>query len=469
MEVAFRVEDLLPSGISEYSAMELILSHNAREQPRAVFTRLGTDNGQAGPGEAAAFTMPFVHGAKLHLGRYDSRYDAESNDKVILSMTDKRGISRSHGSLECTDDQTIVLVPLVKEGFPTWHNGMLVDLTVDPVRLQAGDVIGFGSAGGSPSIAYQVEFVNVVPLHPVVPVSNVLKPVQSAPVPKGEQTTSSADSWQSEDSETDRSQIARQPSGVLERAQHQMMELRRELQQREIEHERDAEERTTLSSEVVQLRAEIARLRNILANQVADSVAMSPGSRGPSGASTVTTASSHSSEPAKMMRAAPPSPDVSSDGLDHAAISEQVWRTACQRYDGGPTLQRVRREAARQAAATVVQAHVRGAAARRAMEARRPIPQQQRRLSKALSFVEQAGDSLRHVADASSRSSPWDVARTRSTQRVIEESNTPSQGGQRTKPTHQADTGRAGRPLFGLWPSGKGPKGGRIGCFKLMA
>ena len=57
--------------------------------------------------------MPLVPGTRLQLGRFDPDTDVPARqDKIVLSMADRRGLSRCHGSLECRDGRWFMLALL---------------------------------------------------------------------------------------------------------------------------------------------------------------------------------------------------------------------------------------------------------------------------------------------------------------------------------------------------------------------
>ena len=327
----------LPVGGPVFTSLEQLLSYNVHGKPRAVFTRLARSADRALEGELGCFEMPLVHGARLQLGRFDPDNDGPGRkDKIVLSMADRRGLSRCHGSLECREGRFLVVWPVTeKEGFPTWVNG-------DPIgsctTLRSGDWLGFGAISGRPVLEFDVQLVNLEPT------SKVLKPKASlgAPVPVhfglGGRSISASPDLRTElpasDSElsTDWSpkrddeggdnrspkspkispmspksalleraqrQLAEmnKQSTVLERAQQQLAEMKLELQEKEAAHEKEQSARaslsheaaelraanekersarTSLSNEAAELRGEIAILRGFLADQAADQVYLPP-------------------------------------------------------------------------------------------------------------------------------------------------------------------------------------------------
>ena len=317
----------LPVGGPIFTSLEQLLSYNVRGKPRAVFTRLATGTDKALEGEIGSFEMPLVHGARLQLGRFDPDNDGPGRkDKIVLSMADRRGLSRCHGSLECREGRFLIVWPVTeKTGFPTWVNG-------DPIgsctTLRSGDWLGFGAISGRPVLEFGVQLVNLEPA------SKVLKPKANpgAPVPVhfglGGRSISASPDLRTElpasDSELstdwspkpddegggDRSskstlleraqrQLAEmnKQSTVLERAQRQLAEMKLELQEKEAAHEKELSARaslsheaaelraanekersarTSLSNEAAELRGEITILRGFLADQAADQVYLSP-------------------------------------------------------------------------------------------------------------------------------------------------------------------------------------------------
>ena len=287
-----------PAGGTSFASLDQRLSYNVRGQPRAVFTRVAMGGDRATDGELGCFEMPLIHGAKLHLGRFDPQTDGPGRkDKFVLSMADRRGISRTHGWLECHDGRFLVVWPVTeKEGFPTWVNG-------EPIKgqtsLRTGDWLGFGAMHGKPIVEFDCTIlVNTSPQKsprtlPEPREAKVTTPVAKPPAPPGPvgsgqarySTTrtpdalrngqsSSCDDYElstdwapqadhaaagsDDELRTDqppRSQSYRNASAVLERAQRQLAETKLELQQKEYAHEKEVSARTSLSKEAAELRA----------------------------------------------------------------------------------------------------------------------------------------------------------------------------------------------------------------------
>ena len=332
-----------PAGGTSFASLDQLLSYNVRGQPRAVFTRVAMGGDRATDGELGCFEMPLIHGAKLHLGRFDPQTDGPGRkDKFVLSMADRRGISRTHGWLECHDGRFLVVWPVTeKEGFPTWVNG-------EPIKgktsLRTGDWLGFGAMHGKPIVEFDCTIlVNTSPQKsprtlPEPREAKVTTPVAKPPAPPGPVASgqarystsrtpdalrngqsSSFDDYElstdwapqadhaaagsDDELRTDqppRSHSYRNASAVLERAQRQLAETKLELQQKEYAHEKEVSARTSLSKEAAELRAahqkeasaraslskeaarlrgEIATLRAFLAEQAADQVFLSPPDR----------------------------------------------------------------------------------------------------------------------------------------------------------------------------------------------
>ena len=332
-----------PAGGTSFASLDQLLSYNVRGQPRAVFTRVAMGGDRATDGELGCFEMPLIHGAKLHLGRFDPQTDGPGRkDKFVLSMADRRGISRTHGWLECHDGRFLVVWPVTeKEGFPTWVNG-------EPIKgktsLRTGDWLGFGAMHGKPIVEFDCTIlVNTSPQKsprtlPEPREAKVTTPVAKPPAPPGPVASgqarystsrtpdalrngqsSSFDDYElstdwapqadhaaagsDDELRTDqppRSHSYRNASAVLERAQRQLAETKLELQQKEYAHEKEVSARTSLSREAAELRAahqkeasaraslskeaarlrgEIATLRAFLAEQAADQVFLSPPDR----------------------------------------------------------------------------------------------------------------------------------------------------------------------------------------------
>ena len=332
-----------PAGGTSFASLDQRLSYNVRGQPRAVFTRVAMGGDRATDGELGCFEMPLIHGAKLHLGRFDPQTDGPGRkDKFVLSMADRRGISRTHGWLECHDGRFLVVWPVTeKEGFPTWVNG-------EPIKgktsLRTGDWLGFGAMHGKPIVEFDCTIlVNTSPQKsprtlPDPREAKVTTPVAKPPAPPGpvpsgqarystsrtpdalrNGQSSSFDDYElstdwapqadhaaagsDDELRTDqppRSHSYRNASAVLERAQRQLAETKLELQQKEYAHEKEVSARASLSKEAAELRAahqkeasaraslskeaarlrgEIATLRAFLAEQAADQVFLSPPDR----------------------------------------------------------------------------------------------------------------------------------------------------------------------------------------------
>ena len=290
-----------PAGGTSFASLDQRLSYNVRGQPRAVFTRVAMGGDRATDGELGCFEMPLIHGAKLHLGRFDPQTDGPGRkDKFVLSMADRRGISRTHGWLECHDGRFLVVWPVTeKEGFPTWVNG-------EPIKgktsLRTGDWLGFGAMHGKPIVEFDCTIlVNTSPQKsprtlPEPREAKVTTPVAKPPAPPGPVASgqarystsrtpdalrngqsSSFDDYElstdwapqadhaaaGSDDELRTDQPPRSPkphsyrsaSAVLERAQRQLAETKLELQQKEYAHEKEVSARTSLSKEAAELRA----------------------------------------------------------------------------------------------------------------------------------------------------------------------------------------------------------------------
>ena len=294
-----------------FSSLEQLLSYNARGKPRAVFTRLSTGTNRALEGELGCFEFPLVQGARLQLGRFDPEKDGPGRkDKIVLSMADRRGLSRCHGSLECREDRSLVVWPVTeKEGFPTWVNGEPVGRCT---KLCSGDWLGFGAISGRPVLEFELQLVNLDPgskvlrpkANPGAPVPAHVGPgaISASPHPRSEQPASDNElstDWspkphdEGRDKRPSRSsqntlleraqrQLAQmnQQSTVLERAQKQLAEMKLELQEKAAADEKErSARRTNMSNEAAELRGEIAALRGSLADKAADQVFLN----GPSG------------------------------------------------------------------------------------------------------------------------------------------------------------------------------------------
>ena len=310
------------------SSLEQPLPNTMRGKPRAVFTRLATwPPVSALAGELGCFEMPLVHGTKLQLGRFDPAKDGpERKDKIVLSMTDQRGLSRSHGWLECHEGRFLVVWPVTeKEGFPTWVNGEPI---TSCVTLRTDDVLGFGAISGRPVLEFDVRILNLTMTKVIKPTAAPPTPIhfglggrsvsaspdlcaagQSPNLPSADDELSTDWSPQADDElGADRSgprspkksgvleraqrQLAEmnRQSSVLERAERQLAEMKLELQEKEAAHEKELTARTSLSNEAAELhekersartrlsteaaelRGEITILRGFLADEAADQV-----------------------------------------------------------------------------------------------------------------------------------------------------------------------------------------------------
>ena len=290
-----------------FTSLEQLLSYNARGKPRAVFTRLSTGTNRALEGELGCFEFPLVQGARLQLGRFDPEKDGPGRkDKIVLSMADRRGLSRCHGSLECREDRSLVVWPVTeKGGFPTWVNGEPVGSCT---KLRNGDWLGFGAISGRPVLEFELQLVSLDSgskvLRPKaspgapVPVHFGLGAISASPDPRSEQPASDNElstDWspkpddEGRDKRPSRSsqntlleraqrQLAQmnQQSTVLERAQRQLAEMNLELKEKDAAHQQELSARTRISKEAAELRGEIGTLRGFLAEQAADQVFLSP-------------------------------------------------------------------------------------------------------------------------------------------------------------------------------------------------
>ena len=360
-----------------FSSLEQLLSYNARGKPRAVFTRLSTGTNRALEGELGCFEFPLVQGARLQLGRFDPEKDGPGRkDKIVLSMADRRGLSRCHGSLECREDRSLVVWPVTeKEGFPTWVNGEPVGRCT---KLCSGDWLGFGAISGRPVLEFELQLVNLDPgskvlrpkANPGAPVPAHVGPgaISASPHPRSEQPASDNElstDWspkphdEGRDKRPSRSsqntlleraqrQLAQmnQQSTVLERAQQQLAEMNLELQKKDVAHQKELSARTRVSSEAAELRDEIATLRGYLAEQAADQVFLSPPERPATFSEPPSTAS-----PLKPPPAASPSEPASPRGSPGLKGTTKRTTSADSAVQDAAAPIRV------QAHATVVQAH----------------------------------------------------------------------------------------------------------------
>ena len=287
------------NGGPAFTSLEQLLSYEVRGKPRAVFTRLAMGTNRALDGELGCFEMPLVPGTRLQLGRFDPDTDVPARqDKIVLSMADRRGLSRCHGSLECRDGRCLVVWPVTeKEGFPTWVNGEPVGSCT---KLRSGDWLGFGAISGRPVLAFDVQMDNMDSAARVLkPKTNPGAPepvkfglggrsISASPASDYELSTDwspkpddegrdkrPSRSSQSTVLERAQRQLAQTnaQSNVLERAQRQLGEMKLELQEKAAADEKARSARKTmLSNEAAELRGEIAALRGSLADKAADQV-----------------------------------------------------------------------------------------------------------------------------------------------------------------------------------------------------
>ena len=287
------------NGGPAFTSLEQLLSYEVRGKPRAVFTRLAMGTNRALDGELGCFEMPLVPGTRLQLGRFDPDTDVPARqDKIVLSMADRRGLSRCHGSLECRDGRCLVVWPVTeKEGFPTWVNGEPVGSCT---KLRSGDWLGFGAISGRPVLAFDVQMDNMDSAARVLkPKTNPGAPepvkfglggrsISASPASDYELSTDwspkpddegrdkrPSRSSQSTVLERAQRQLAQTnaQSNVLERAQRQLGEMKLELQEKAAADEKARSARKTmLSNEAAELREEIAALRGSLADKAADQV-----------------------------------------------------------------------------------------------------------------------------------------------------------------------------------------------------
>ena len=292
------------NGRPAFTSLEQLLSYEVRGKPRAVFTRLAMGTNRALNGELGCFEMPLVPGTRLQLGRFDPDTDVPARqDKIVLSMADRRGLSRCHGSLECRDGRCLVVWPVTeKEGFPTWVNGEPVGSCT---KLRSGDWLGFGAISGRPVLAFDVQICASVHDN-MDSAARVLKPktnpgapdpakfglegrsISASPASDNELSTDwtpkpddegrdkrPSRSSQSTVLERAQRQLAQTnaQSNVLERAQRQLGEMKLELQEKAAADEKErSARRTNMSNEAAELRGEIAALRGSLADKAADQV-----------------------------------------------------------------------------------------------------------------------------------------------------------------------------------------------------
>ena len=291
------------NGRPAFTSLEQLLSYEVRGKPRAVFTRLAMGTNRALNGELGCFEMPLVPGTRLQLGRFDPDTDVPARqDKIVLSMADRRGLSRCHGSLECRDGRCLVVWPVTeKEGFPTWVNGEPVGSCT---KLRSGDWLGFGAISGRPVLAFDVQICASVHDN-MDSAARVLKPktnpgapdpakfglegrsISASPASDNELSTDwtpkpddegrdkrPSRSSQSTVLERAQRQLAQTnaQSNVLERAQRQLGEMKLELQEKAAADEKERSARRTMSNEAAELRGEIAALRGSLADKAADQV-----------------------------------------------------------------------------------------------------------------------------------------------------------------------------------------------------
>ena len=265
-----------------FTSLEQLLSYNARGKPRAVFTRLSTGTNRALEGELGCFEFPLVQGARLQLGRFDPEKDGPGRkDKIVLSMADRRGLSRCHGSLECREDRSLVVWPVTeKGGFPTWVNGEPVGSCT---KLRSGDWLGFGAINGRPVLEFEVQLVNLDSgskvLRPKaspgapVPVHFGLGAISASPDPRSEQPASDNElstDWspKPDDEGRDKRPSRSSQNTLLERAQRQLGETNAQS----AVLERSRRQLGEMRNEAAELRGEITALRGSLADKAADQV-----------------------------------------------------------------------------------------------------------------------------------------------------------------------------------------------------
>ena len=111
-------------------------------QPQAAF---GCTAGMAA-GADDQFELTVAQGARVLLGRADVKPPTLAAGEAAAILTSHNnshlGISRSHGHLEYNESKGVLLMPLQKEGFPTFLNGSL--LTSESTIISDGDELGFG-------------------------------------------------------------------------------------------------------------------------------------------------------------------------------------------------------------------------------------------------------------------------------------------------------------------------------------
>ena len=260
-----------------FTSLDQLLSYKVRGRPRAVFTRLATGTNRALDGELGCFEMPLVPGTRLQLGRFDPDTDVpERQDKIVLSMADRRGLSRCHGSLECREGRSLVVWPVTeKEGFPTWVNGEPVGCCT---ILRSGDWLGFGAISGRPDLAFDVQLDNMDSAARVLkpktnpgapePVNSGLGGRSISASPASDKELSTDWSPKPDDEGNDKRPSRLSQSTLLERAQRQLGETNAQS----AVLERSQRQLGEMRNEAAELRGEIAALRGSLADKAADQV-----------------------------------------------------------------------------------------------------------------------------------------------------------------------------------------------------
>ena len=113
--------------------------------PKALFSLVGGAAASFNGLPPLIFELPAEQGVRMRFGRRLPAAGASFDDTPIIYITERSdlGISRANGHVEFDESRGVILHRLVREGFPTFHQGKL--MVAESIQLAHDDTIGFGS------------------------------------------------------------------------------------------------------------------------------------------------------------------------------------------------------------------------------------------------------------------------------------------------------------------------------------
>ena len=140
----------------------------AKAPPKALFSLLGGAAASSNGLPPQIFELIAMHGASVRFGRRLATAGSSSDDSLIIFLTERSdlGISRTNGHVEFDEARGVILHRLVREGFPTFHQGKL--MVAESIQLAHNDTIGFGSSDpavpSEETVTYRADLSKLGPL-----------------------------------------------------------------------------------------------------------------------------------------------------------------------------------------------------------------------------------------------------------------------------------------------------------------